>query len=514
MNDLLTSIIAFDGGLTLLPPLVAIVLALLTKRVLPSLGIAIVIGAFVATKMDPIAALSLCVEIVVSVATDMDNLTVSVFSLCVAGLVGVAGKSGGTQALIGLVERFAKSRRGAMTSSWLSGGVIFFDDYANCLVVGSAMGPLCDRYQISRAKLAYLVDATAAPVASLAVVSTWVGFEVSQVGKALTAAGSELTPFSVFIDALPYRFYCIFTLIFVGVVALSGRDWGPMLRAEEDALTKEYTESGRTLPPARRAWLAAVPVATLVVVTFGWIVYTGWTSLEDPQSARFFEILGEGDAYGAMLRGSALALVLAALMTMAMKALTPVGTGKAAIAGGKTVLQALGVLYLAWTLGDIIEAAGAADFLATALEGRMAPWLFPVATFLVAAATSFSVGSSFFTMGALIPLVVPLAVALDGGATGPILLATTAAVLDGAVLGDHASPISDTTILSALGSQVSVVDHVRTQLPYALAVGTIAVVAGSIPAGLGLSPWLLIPIGAVLCIITMYVLGRRPTVPA
>ncbi|NCG18042.1 MAG: hypothetical protein GWP91_03395 [Rhodobacterales bacterium] len=509
MYEFSGSFLSLDGGLTLAAPIVAIFLALLSKRVIPSLMVAALVGALVAADADPMAGVTMLISQVGSNLVDADNLTISAFSLLVAATVGVMGRAGGTRALVSKVERFAKGRRGAMIASWLAGAIVFFDDYANCLIVGSSMGPLCDRFRVSRAKLAYIVDATAAPVASLAIVSTWVGYEVGLLQDVLPAG--DISPFSVFLAALPYRFYCLFTIAFVGTIAITGRDFGPMAEAEREAAktmvnTEKHEEAHGTY-----ASLAVVPIGILVGLTFVLLYTAGVAELgEKAATSRMFEIIGAANPYPPMLYGSIAAFTAATLAALGSKAIKFDGVLQGIKGGTRPVFEALAVLYLAWILGDLIKEAGTGEYLAASLSGTFDPWMLPVATFALASLTAFSVGSSFFTMGALIPLVFPLALAAEGGVVGPIVLASCAAVLDGAVLGDHASPISDTTILSALGSNVDVVTHVRTQLPYVAVVGVIAILCGSIPAGLGYSPWLLIPIGIATAIATVHLLGRVP----
>ena len=264
-------------------------------------------------------------------------------------------------------------------------------------------------------------------------------------------------------------------------------------------------------PKGTHASLAAVPIAVLVGLTFLLLVRSGYQELGDAAAdARLFEIIGAADPYGPMLYGSIVAFTVACLGALTTRSLGPRGVLRGAAGGASPLVEALSVLFLAWFLGDLIEAAGTGAFLTSALGGWVSPWMLPAATFVLAALTAFSVGSSFFTMGALIPLVLPLALSLEGGVIGPVVLASCAAVLDGAVLGDHASPISDTTILSALGSAVDVVVHVTTQLPYVLVAGTIAILVGAIPAGLGAPVWALIPLGMATSIAAVLILGRRP----
>ncbi len=512
---ILDSLLAWDGGLTLLAPVVAIAAALVTRRVVPSLVAAVTVGAWVLARGSLGGTLAALAEHVSAVVTDADNLTISAFSVAVAATVGVMGASGGTAALVGLIERVARGRRGAMGATAAAGGVVFFDDYANCLVVGSAMGPLCDRSGVSRAKLAYLVDSTAAPIASLAVVSTWVGYEVGLLDDALAGLSAEApSAFALFLQALPYRFYCILTLFFVAAIALTGRDYGPMRRLEANPPpppdAAESAARGRGGP-----WHAGLPVLALVLVTFGLLVSDGRRSLgPDAATAPLFEVLGAADPFFAMLVGGVVAWLLAGGLAMTA-GLSPREVAAGSWGMVRNVLPALLVLYLAWTLGGLIKEAGTASFIAGALDGRLSPVALPAVVFLLAALTSFSTGSSFFTMGALIPLVVPLAHEMGGGAVGAVLLASTAAVLDGAVLGDHASPISDTTILSSLGAGTDVVTHVRTQLPYALTVGGIAVAVGAIPVvALGTSPWLSVAVGAAACGAVVRLVGKPPSAGA
>ncbi len=499
----------FDGGLTLLPPLVAIGLALLTRRVLLSLSLAVIVGSVVASRGDVAAASRVLSDVVVGVVSDAGRLEITGFSLAVAAMVGVLSASGATRALVTWATRWARGRRGAMLATWAAGGAVFFDDYANCLVVGNTMGPLCDRHGVSRAKLAYLVDATAAPVASLALVSTWVGFEIGLLSDALADTGVVETGLQVFLLALPFRFYCWTTLGFVGMVAATGRDFGPMAVAEAEAAAA-FTEP-EDAPDTPMA-VALVPIAALVFGTFGLIYASGASALgadpEAPVDPALFEVLGAANAFRSMFLAAVGSLGLAVALVLATRSLRPARVVDAAWEGVKTIFTAMVVLYLAWTLGDLVQRTPAGAFLTSLLPSWLHPGFLPGLVFGLAALTAFSTGSSFFTMTTLIPMVVPLAAGLEGGVAGPVLLATSAAVLDGAVLGDHASPISDTTILSSAGSNVDVVTHVRTQLPYVILVGIAAVGLGTLPASFGVSPWLLVPLALMASGAVLLGLGR------
>ncbi|MEN0064503.1 MAG: Na+/H+ antiporter NhaC family protein [Myxococcota bacterium] len=500
----------YDGGLTLLPPLVAIGMALLTRRVLASLSLALLAGAWVVGEGSAVAASRALVDTLYRVIVDFDKLTITGFSLSVAAMVGVLSAAGATHSLVAWATTWARGRRGAMLATWVAGGTVFFDDYANCLVVGNTMGPLCDRHGVSRAKLAYLVDATAAPIASLAVVSTWVGYEIGLLGDALVGTGISATGLQLFLLALPFRFYCWTTLGFVGLVAATGRDFGPMAEAEAEAAAHPVVSSE---VPTTPVWVAILPILTLVFATFGLIYNSGRTALaadtEGPMNPALFEVLGAADAFTSMFIAALLSLGLAFLLVWGTRTATPGQTSRAAADGMGTILTAMVVLYLAWTLGDLIQSTNAGNFLTSLLPSDLAPGYLPALVFVLASVTAFSTGSSFFTMAILIPIAVPLATTASGGEVGPVLLAASAAVLDGAVLGDHASPISDTTILSSAGSKVDVVTHVRTQLPYVLVAGALAVILGTLPASFGVTPWLLVPAAWAASGVVLIAIGRN-----
>lgn len=508
------------GGWTLIGPFVAIALALATRKIIPSLIAAIFAQAAVVGLQSPDGSVLNAFPLVlqtafgdppgeetVGVFVNASYATISLFSVVVAAMVGLLEESGATRSLVAGIQRIAKGRRGAMTSTWLAGGAVFFDDYANCIVVGRTMQPLCDQTKVSRAKLAYLVDATAAPIASLAIVSTWVGFEVDQLAKAM---GPEhaMGAFELFLASLPYRVYCILSLVFVGAIALSGRDFGPMRQAEQRAVSARAGVRGEeSAPRTTSGWFAGVPVVLLLALTF-WLLHSvGVRALgEGASEATLFEVLGAvDDPFTPMLYGSLGAYSAAWIGLASARAIGWREGIKGSWKGASSVLVALVVLYLAWSLGTLIKASGAGMFLKAMLGQHLSGYVLPPLVFLIAAVTAFSTGSSFFTMTVLIPIALALA-----PAEGVVLLATSAAVLDGAVLGDHASPISDTTVLSSMGAGVDVAEHVRTQLPYVMVVGAIAVSLLTLIPLWSLSPWVYLPTGAAACVAVVMWKGRVP----
>jgi Na+/H+ antiporter NhaC len=516
-----------DGLLTLTPIVLAISLALFTRKIIPSLAAAVLLAALILQGGSPIGMVTDSARLVWGAIADKDHLIVSFFTLSVAATIEILSQGKGTHALVKIVTKRAKSFRTGQLATWGAGMVVFFDDYANCLIVGGSMKAVTDRLRISREKLAYLVDSTAAPMATLALVSTWIGFEVGLIGDALANEGVDTNAYSFFLEGLPYRFYPILTLVFAFFIAALGRDFGPMYRAERAAQLKPVPEEeGTEALPAGRAWLGAIPIAALVLVTGASLWTQGVAKAEDGD--KLFEIIGHADGYEAMVHGALASLSLAAVLSLAMGALSLKGLGKATVLGIKAILPAFAVLFLAWSLGSAIDELQAKEFIKGLViddqgQSVVPLWAFPTIIFLIAAAIAFSTGTSFGTMTVLIPLAIPVAYALETqGISGEVVLdphsqlaiATTSSVLAGATWGDHCSPISDTTVLSSTGAGCDHAAHVATQLPYAIAAGIISVLFGTLPAGFGVSPWLLLPLGAAACFAVIWVLGRPVTSPA
>ena len=499
------------GPESMLPAILAISVALVTRKIFLGLGIGVVAGALVAQGGDPGGSLAAIYRYVFSAIFDQSHAAIVIFSFLVAATANILTDSGAVTALILRLGNLASRRRSLMGTSWLAGMVVFFDDYANCLIVGKSFAPIYDRCRISREKLAYIVDSTAAPIASIAIISTWIGFELELIDKALKGLPAPGSAFSVFLQSIPYRFYSIFTLAFVACIALTGRDFGPMARAELEAARR--SQSQRKLqepaPDPRLAWLAFTAIGLLVLLTVATLVLSGWSRTANAGgSATVLEIVGNSDPFQSILVGSTAAFVFAVLSSLKLKLHSMPLLLRSVGGGFRSILGALTVLYLAWTLGNALEEAGTATYFSSLLQATVPAWILPGLSFLLAAGTSFSTGSSFGTMGILIPIILPLGVALGPGSDGMVLYAATGSVLAGASLGDHMSPLSDTTVLSAAGAGVDVVGHTRTQLPYACTVGTVALFLGYLPVGLGVSPWVLIPCGVVACLLVIRFLGR------
>jgi Na+/H+ antiporter NhaC len=471
---------------------------------------------------------------VIQALADPDHVSIVVFSLLLGGMVGIVSRSGGMVGLVEALTPYATNSRRGQLVTWILGILVFFDDYANTLLVGNTMRPVTDRLKISREKLAYIVDSTAAPISSIALVSTWIGYEVSLIGDSLKAIGEDPSrAYSIFIQSLPYRFYPILALLFGLMVACSLRDLGPMLRAERRACSgKKLAEAalplsdfeGSALKPPEgkpKRWInALLPVLVVLIVTFAGLWFTGRASFADgaaPQDGLqgIGEIFGAGDSFKALLWGS-LAGCLTALLLAAAQRILSIAEGISAwLNGMKSMIAAMVILILAWVIAAICSDLNTSGYMVASLSEHIVPGVLPALVFILAALTSFATGTSWGTMGILIPLTVPTAfgvaqaAGLDPSSAHAILLGAVSSVLAGAIFGDHCSPISDTTILSSMSAGCDHVDHVRTQLPYAIVVGVVGVTLCDLPSGFGLSPYVCLLLGCIVLGALLRWLGRR-----
>ena len=528
------------GWLSITPPLLAIVLALIFRDVLVSLFVGIFAGAFILGGWNPFVAFGRTIDTyIVPALADGDRISILVFTSLLGAMVGIITKSGGTHGIIELIRPYATSGRRGQVATFLMGVLIFFDDYANTLIVGPTMRPITDRLKISREKLAYIVDSTAAPVVCLFPISTWVGFEIGLIGDAFKSIGLDQDPYTTFVASIPYRFYPIFALVLVLTLALSKLDFGPMRRAEErtrktgkvlgdDArpIADYSTEEVEPNPDApKRAFNALIPILVVTLMTVVGIYRTGANGLAasgvDTSGMAFDPwlraLLAEANSYHALLWASLAGMLTAFALVVGQRILKVDEAVRALLGGMKAMFMALMVLSLAWSLSDICGGLDTAQYLVGITQSVLSPALLPVITFVLAAAVAFATGSSWGTMGILEPLVIPIAhqlcltagFAVWDGSYQSVMLATIAAVLTGSVWGDHCSPISDTTILSSMATGCDHIAHVRTQLPYALSVGFLAIAAATLSTHLGVSAWLFVFLGIGLIVSTVLLLGKR-----
>jgi Na+/H+ antiporter NhaC len=468
----------------------------------------------------------------VGVTADSDKIKIITFTMLMGGLVGIISNNGGTAGIVEAIAKRATSRRAGGVATWGMGMLVFFDDYASSLLIGTTMRPITDRLKISREKLSYIVDSTAAPISSLALISTWIGYEVSVLGDALKASGIDRDPYEVFISGIPSRFYPIFALLFVLIVSWMGKDFGPMLRAERrariegklirdggeplmDAGLVEEAKAMTAVPP--RWWMAAVPLVVLVGTVIAVLLYTGLSAAgADPGGYAKAAAEGPVRVLGYILSNAASydALVYAGGLScgvgfaMSVKTLGLKRTVDVFVAGLRAMILAVVVLCLAWSIGKVMNDLYAGQFVAQLIGGELPAWSLGVITFLLASIMAFATGTSWGTMAILFPITIPV-VALHAGTPGfeACLLGTSSAILAGAVFGDHCSPISDTTILSSIASASDHVDHTRTQAPYAILCGVVAMVIGYIPFGLGVPATASIVVGIALLVAFLHFAG-------
>ena len=526
-----TSINIIPGILSLIPPLLAIALALIFRQVIISLILGIYSGALFIYGFDPlIALLRLVDKYVIEAVSDVSHTQIIVFTLLFGGVIGLISRSGGTTGIANSLSKFARTRRSGMISTWLSGLIIFFDDYANALVVGNLMRPITDKLKVSREKLAFIVDATSAPVASIFIVSSWIGYEVGLIQDGLTAIDSSLNAYSVFLDTIIFRFYPIAMLFFVFLVSVTNRDFGSMFKAERRAVedgkvsassftTAEFTEKIELFGNEDKAkWYnGVIPILVLIFVTVFGLIFTGIDSLKEQGIADYGirNVISNSNSYLALLWGSFSACVVAALMIVAQRLLTLRQTVDAWFAGIRSMFLAVLILTLAWSIGAVTSEIRTADYIISLISDSIDPRFLPVIVFIVCGVTSFATGTSWGTMAIMFPIVIPLSAAVTGmnnyspAETHLILIGVVSSVLAGCVWGDHCSPISDTTILSSMASGCDHVDHVRTQLTYAITVAIVTMLLGDVLTAFGLSPVIALLLIASVLVGIIYLLGRR-----
>ena len=552
--------------LSLLPPLIAIVLALIFKEVLISLFIGIWSGAFIAGGLRFgsffyyfESVFRVITEYVIESLSDSGHLAVITFSILIGGMVAIISKNGGMAGVVKSLSKYARTPRSAQFITWLLGVAIFFDDYANTLIVGNTMRSVTDKFKISREKLAYIVDSTAAPVSAIAFITTWIGAELGYIDDGISKIGLDIqqTPYALFLQSLKYSYYPVLTLIFILIIIKTNKDFGGMFKAEERALLTGQVSSAKTeeedepdmedLTPVKNAPLkwthAAIPVLSVIFMTMLGLVTTGFESLhssiletgkiipgswgsvwadialvtptENPGvMSKLGTLIGASDSYTALLWASLSGVILAIIITISNKIMNLFDTMHWMVTGFKTMVPALLILTLAWALAVTTDQLHTADYLSNILQGNIHPYALPVIIFILSAFIAFSTGSSWSTMAILYPIAIPTTYAVctasgfETGETLDVMLNVISTVLAASVLGDHCSPISDTTILSSLASDCNHIDHVRTQLPYALTVGGVSLLSVFTATVIGGS-WIVNTMILIIAIAILYIIVSR-----
>ena len=512
---------------SILPPLTAILVALLIRSVLPALVLGLWLGAWALNGLTFSGFFAGFLDgfdvYLTNAVADRDHVSIMLFTFMIAGMVGIISRNGGMRGIVELIIRGANTPKRGQVSVWTLGLLIFFDDYSNTLVVGNTSRSVTDRLKISREKLAYIVDSTAAPVATVALVTTWIGYQVGLIGDAMTRIPDlDLSPYGVFLNSILYSFYPFLAIFFVILVITTGRDFGPMLKAERRA-----RETGQVVPDSSsmlgaddeaalamkeglppRAMNAIIPVIAMTLAIMGGLYVTG-------EGETVSDIVGSANSYQALMWASIISVLVAAVMTLSQRLLSLDELVDAWVSGARFTFLAMIILVLSWAMAEISSELHTADFLIASLGDRLPMGILPTLVFVLAAFTAFSTGSSWGAMGILLPLVVPLSWAVLGALDGAnqeylyIFYASVSCVLAGAVWGDHCSPISDTTVMSSLSAGCDHIEHVRTQMPYALLVGVTSIVLGTLPVSFGMPWWLGFLLGAGLLALALRRIGQE-----
>ncbi len=484
----------------LVPPLVAIVLALITKETYSSLFIGIVVGALFVAGFQPVAALDTMInDGFIGAIADGWNAGIFMFLVLLGIMVALVNAAGGSAAFGRWAVKHVHTRTGALLSTFLLGVLIFIDDYFNCLTVGSVMRPVSDSHRISRAKLAYIIDATAAPICMIAPISSWAA-AVSATAQDLDTGISGI---QLFIRAIPYNFYSLLTIVFVVAISIMGFDYGPMAKAEMKALKGDVGSLGNEEEqsvPGASIWDMLIPVIVLIVFCIIGMMYVGgfW------DGASLVDSFADTDASVGLPWGSIVAVMITFVYLLCRRVITFKDATACITKGFIAMVPAMLILTFALTLKNMTGLLGAADYVAGLVEGAAAGLfsMLPAVIFLVALGLAFATGTSWGTFGILIPIVLPVF------ASEPeLLMIGISACLAGAVCGDHISPISDTTIMASAGANVNHIEHVSTQLPYALTVAGISFVC-YILAGFVRSWVVCLLVGVALVLAVLFILRR------
>ena len=484
------SVSSYGTLMALLPPVIAIALALLTKEVYSSLFVGILAGSLIYTNWNPWNMVLNTFDVMISKICDSWNVGILIFLVLLGMMVSMINKAGGSAAYGRWAAKRIKNKRGAVISTSILGMLIFIDDYFNCLTVGSVMRPVTDKHKISREKLAYIIDATAAPVCIIAPISSW--------AAAVSSVAPEGEGLSLFISSIPYNLYALLTLFTVIFMAYIGLDFGKMKTAEQNAaMGIGYPQDENTAAAANTKGTVLdliLPIVTLIVSCVLTMIYTG--GFFDPESGvylNFVDAFAGCDASMGLVLGSFFALAVTFLLYLPRKVITFNQFADSFVDGFRAMVSSILILIFAWTLSGVTNQLGAKVFVAELVRGaagNLANFL-PAIIFVIGCFLAFSTGTSWGTFGVLLPIVCAVF------PSGELMVISVAACLAGAVCGDHCSPISDTTIMASAGADCNHIDHVSTQLPYALTVAGVTF-AGYILAGFVQNAWIVLPVSLVL----------------
>lgn len=529
------------GLISLIPPILTVVLAFVTKEVVFSLFAGLFSGVVILEGIGGVGnlfsglgnAFSTACGTILDITADSFHGAIIILCLCIGGMVAVINASGGFAALGKRITKGINSPKRASIMAQVLGMCLFFDDYANALITGPVMRGITDRQGVSRERLAYIVDSTAAPVAGIAIISSWIAAELSAIETGFQIGGIEGSAYAHFFSSIPFCFYNFVAIAFVLYTALMGREYGPMLKAERRARAGEplkgapgkIAADGKSDTEANleagSIWSAVLPILTMTIYALAGFYTNGIqaaieSGVIDKAPAFSFNSItlafSNADTVAVLMRASLLGGFVTIFIGCFTKKVNIVRSISVWLEGASGILLTVVILVLAWSLSEVIGQLGTAYYLVDIVTMNLPYWLLPCLIFLTCCAISFAAGS-FGCMVIVMPIAVPVAyqtVAATGINFGdPFIFASIAAVLSGSIFGDHCSPVTDTTILSSLGAGCDNLDHVKTQLPYALTVALLTALTGYLPAGFGVSPFISLPVGLILSLLIVRFVGKK-----
>ena len=488
--------------LSLLPPVIAIALALITKEVYVSLFVGILSGALMYSNWNIWGMVTNTTDVMIGKVSDSWNVGILIFLVLLGMMVSLINKAGGSAAYGRWASQHINTRTGAIISTAFLGMLIFIDDYFNCLTVGSVMKPVTDKHNVSRAKLSYIIDATAAPICIIAPISSW--------AAAVSSVAPEGQGLTLFIQSIPYNLYALLTLACVIIMAVMKLDFGPMKLHEENALkgdlfttaARPYAEAAAEENGRGKVIDLVLPIVALIVSCVVTMIYTGgFFDAEGGSYMNFVDAFGNSDASVGLVLGAFIAMAFTLVLYFPRKVITFKQFTDSFAEGFKAMVPAILILTFAWTLSGVTSQMGATVFVAEFVRTSASHLanLLPAIVFLIAIGLAFATGTSWGTFGVLLPIVCAVF------PSGELMIISVAACLAGAVCGDHCSPISDTTIMASTGGQCDHINHVNTQLPYAMMVAGVSFV-GYILAGFVQNAWIVLPVSAAILVAVLFLI--------
>ena len=501
------------GLLSLVPAIIAIAMCFKTKMVIPSLFAGVFASGVIIYKGNIFAATSFSLDTIITQLCDPGNAKLIMFTMFMGVGISFIWKMGGSKALSIWARKKIKNRRTVGVGAWILGMCISVNDCLIAAIDGNVFRDIAKEQRISSEKFSYILDSTAAPSASL-FISDWIAFQIGMISQGLIAAGlTDISPMRAYMSSIPYNMYAIFTLIFVGMIVITGLDYGPMLKAEKRAIkTGKFcsdeaepmldvgNELGEPKDVEPRLATFIIPFIAMIVTTIFGFIYTGRAG------SGFMGILENADAVTALLWGAFAMGISGVVLSIGYKIMDFKETMDTFMDGLKLMVLTAAILLMAWSLGDVTKQMGLADFLVGTLGDSVPAWILPITIFVLGMIVSFATGTSWGTMAIITPIAIPLVYQVTGDATYAMTVPGMA--LSGAIFGDHCSPISDTTVMASIFAGADHIDHVKTQIPYGITVASVVFLMLLLVGIFRLKPYVFIPLGILILFVIVYTMNK------